>query len=171
MKSAIFSFAVLATTLFVVTSATAAKSDKQSETKYEYVQVNRFDVQQGVDFPPDYQFTIVEDMVKQLSKIKTVRQVLREGETLPQGRPVLMIAGTITKFKKGSQAERYLVGFGAGATVIEAQLKFYDSATKELLLDHKVDGKVIMGIMGGKSEGANSGLAKQVAKVTKEKFF
>jgi hypothetical protein len=34
-----------------------------------------------------------------------------------------------------------------------------------------VDGKVIMGVMGGKSEGANTGLAKEVAKVTKQRFF
>jgi len=40
-----------------------------------------------------------------------------------------------------------------------------------VLLDRKVDGKVVMGVMGGKSEGATNGLAKEVAKVTKEKFF
>jgi hypothetical protein len=63
------------------------------------------------------------------------------------------------------------VGFGAGATVIGAHIKCYDAATKELLLERDVDGKVIMGLMGGKSEGANNGLAKEIAKNVKQKFL
>jgi hypothetical protein len=172
MKSALFSIAVLASAFALTASATAEKSSsKTNEKKYQYVQVNRFDVQQGVDLPPDYQLTIDEDLNKELGKIKGMKQVLREGEPLPQADPVLLITGTVTKFKKGNQATRYLVGFGAGATVIGAHIKCYDAATKELLLERDVDGKVIMGLMGGKSEGANNGLAKEIAKNVKEKFL
>ncbi len=172
MKSMLFSIAVIATAFALTASATAHKnSGKTSEKKYQYVQVNRFDVQQGVDFPPDYQLTIDEDLNKELGKIKDVKQVLRDGESLPPEQPVLLVTGTITKFKKGNQAARYLVGFGAGATVINAHIKCYDAATKELLLERDVDGKVIMGVMGGKSEGANNGLAKEIAENIKEKFL
>jgi hypothetical protein len=150
--------------------ASPAAGGKKSHKKYEYVQVNRFDVQQGVDFPVDYQLKMVEDLINQLGKIKGVRQVLREGETLPQGQPVLLITGTVTKFKKGSQAARYLAP-GAGATVIATQVKCYDAATKELLLDHKVQGSVRIGVMGGKSEGATNGIAKGVAKMAEDNFF
>jgi Domain of unknown function (DUF4410) len=171
MKSAFFSIAVVASALALTVSATAQKdSSKTSEKKYHYVQVNRFDVQQGVDFPPDYQLTIDEDLNRVLGKIKGMKQVLREGEPLPEAEPVLLITGTITKYKKGNQATRYLVGFGAGETVIGAHIKCFDAATKELLLERDVDGKVIMGLMGGKSEGANNGLAKEIAKDVKEKF-
>ena len=172
MKSAIFSIAVIASALVLTTSTMAEnKSSKTSEKKFQYVQVNRFDVQQGVDLPPDYQLTIDEDLVKELGKIKGMKQVLREGEPLPQAEPVLLVTGTITKYKKGSQATRYLVGFGAGSTVIDAHIKCYDATTKELLLERDVDGKVIMGLMGGKSEGANNGLAKEIAKDIKKMFF
>jgi Domain of unknown function (DUF4410) len=146
-------------------------SGAEKKGKYEYVQVNRFDVQEGIDFPADYQLTMTEDLVKNLENSKLLKQVMRQGETLPEGQPVLRIAGTVTKYKKGSQAARYLVGFGAGATVIEAQVKFYDAATNELLLDKKVDGKVWIGVMGGKSEGANNGVAKEIIKTGKGKFF
>jgi hypothetical protein len=128
-------------------------------------------VQQGVDLPPDYQLTIDEDLNKELAKIKGMKQVLREGETLPKEEPVLLLTGTITKYKKGNQAARYLVGFGAGSTVIDAHIKCYDAVTKDLLFERDVDGKVIMGMMGGKSEGANNGLAKEIAKNIKQKFI
>jgi hypothetical protein len=171
MKSILLSIAVIASALAVATPATAQKNtDKPSEKRYQYVQVNRFDVEPGVDFPPDYQLTIDEDLNKELGKIKGLKQILREGEPLPQSEPVMVVTGTITKFRKGNQAARYLVGFGAGSTVIGAHIKCFDAATKELLLERNVDGKVIMGLMGGKSEGANNGLAKEVAKDIKEKL-
>lgn len=172
MKSLLFSIGMIAAALVVTTSAAAAsKSSNSSEKKYAYIEVDRFDVQQGVDLPPDYQLTIVEDLVNQLGKIKGVKQVLREGEAQPQEEPVLVVTGTVTKYKKGSQAARYLVGFGAGATVIKAHFKCYDAASKELVLERDADGKVAMGIMGGKSEGANDGLAKEITKDIKQKFF
>lgn len=157
--------------MLAISANAANKSDKQSEKKFQYVQVNRFDVQPGVDLPPDYQIAITEDLVAQLGRIKDIKQIMREGEALPQGEPVLLITGTVTKYKKGSQATRYLVGFGAGSTVIDAHIKCYDAASKELLFERDVDGKVVMGLMGGKSEGANNGLAKEISKDIKQKFF
>ena len=172
MKSRLLSLAVIASTFMLAISANAAnKSDKQSEKKFQYVQVNRFDVQPGVDLPPDYQIAITEDLVAQLGRIKDIKQIMREGEVLPQGEPVLLITGTVTKYKKGNQATRYLVGFGAGSTVVDAHIKCYDAASKELLFERDVDGKVVMGLMGGKSEGANNGLAKEISKDIKQKFF
>lgn len=171
MKSKLLSIAVIASAVALTASAPAQKDPSTtSGKKYQYIQVNRFGVEQGVDFPPDYQLTIDEDLNKELGKIKGMKQVLREGEPLPEADPVLVVTGTITKFRKGNQAARYLVGFGAGATIIGAHIKCYDAATKELLLERDVDGKVIMGMMGGKSEGANNGLAKEVAKDIKEKL-
>ncbi len=172
MKTLHLTIGVIATALMITTPAAAAgKSDSASGKKYEYIQVNRFDVQQGVDLPPDYQLTIVEGLVSQLGKIKGVKQVLREGETLPPEQPVLVVTGTVTGYKKGNQAARYLVGFGAGTTVVKAHFKCYDTASKATVLELDADGKVIMGIMGGKSEGANNGLAKEIAKDIQHKFY
>lgn len=171
MKGKHFFTVMLTSTLLMVTAAISqTNSNSTTDKKYAYVQINRFDAQPGIDFPPDYQLTIVEDMSTELGKIKGMKQVLREGETLPDGQPVLVVTGTITKYSKGNQAARYLVGFGAGSTVIHAHIKCYDAATKDLLFERDVDGKVIMGMMGGKSEGANNGLAKEIDKDIKEKF-
>ena len=171
MRQARFLPLVVASVLFFSTAIGAESKPRTFAKKYEFIQVNRFDVAQGIDFPAEYQLTIVEDLRKNLEQVKGLKQVLREGEALPTGDPVLMITGTITKYNKGNRATRYLVGFGAGSTVIGAHLKCYDAATKELLLERDVDGKVIIGFMGGKSAGANDGLAREVVKDLKQKFF
>jgi hypothetical protein len=168
MKSLLIAGTAFAAVMFLAVPATAG--DKW-QPKYPFIQVKQVEVQPGVDLPPDYQVTIVEDLIKKLSKVKGVQQVFREGEALPDGQPVLVVTATVTKFKKGNQAERYLVGFGAGQTVIETQLKCFDSATKALLLDQKVDGREIMGVMGGKSENANGGLANEITGYIKQDFY
>ena len=157
--------AVLAVTLVGAGAETGKK-------KYEYVQVNRFDVQQGVDFPADALLRMVEEIARQFEQTKGLKQVMRQGETIPEDKPVLRVAGTVTGFKKGSRAARALVGFGAGATVVTAQLRLYDAATSELLLDRKVDGKVILGgLVASESAGATNGVAKEIVKVVRSKFL
>jgi len=46
-----------------------------------------------------------------------------------------------------------------------------DTATKETVRERKVDGHVVIGAIGGGSVGATRGLAKELAKAAKEKFF
>ncbi len=172
MKSILGFIAFIVTVLALATPAMAQDNPtKESLKKFQYVQVNRFDQLAGVELPPDYQLTIVENLSTELGEIKGVKQVLREGEAMPEPQSVLQVTGTVTKYKKGNQATRYLVGFGAGSTVIDAHIKCFDAATKELLFEKDVDGKVVMGVIGGKSEGANNGLAKEIAKDVKQKFF
>jgi hypothetical protein len=150
---------------------TVLGAEKKSGTHCQYVQVDRFGVAEGVDFPADYQIGVMEDLIKEFQKTKKLAGVLREGEALPEGKQVLLVTGTVTKFKKGSRAKRYLVGFGAGATVVTAQVKYSDATSKQVLLERKADGKVWIGGMGGNSAGATSGLAKEIVKVAKDKFL
>lgn len=149
----------------------AQDNGTRSDTRYEFIEINRFDVAPGIDFPDAYRAKIDEDLFRALQTIKGIKQVFRNGESLPVAAPVLKITGTITKFKKGNRAERYVVSFGAGATVIDAHIKCYDARTNQLLFEHDVDGKVVFGMIGGKSDGANNGLAREIAKDVKQRFF
>jgi len=149
----------------------ATGNDRKSDAQYEFIQIDRFNVAPGIDFPDAYRTKIEEDLFRALQTIKGLKQVLREGESLPVAAPVLKITGTVTKFDKGNRATRYLVGFGAGATVIDAHIKCYDARAGNLLFEHDVDGKVIIGVVGGKSDGANNGLAKEIVKDLKQRFF
>ena len=114
----------------------------------------------------------MEDLVRQLENSKRFTQVLRPGEVAAdQDIPTLRLTGIITEYKAGSRAKRYLIGFGFGATKVVVQVQFLDRTMGNVLLDRKVDGKVVVGVMGGESLGATNGLAKEVAKVAKDRFF
>jgi len=171
VKSAGLLVAAAAMVLSAPHALTAQDKNGKTNTHYEFIQINRFDVAPGMDFPDTYRTKIDEDLFRALQTIKGIKQVLRDGESLPVAAPVLRIAGTITNFKKGNRAARYVVSFGAGATVIDAHIRCYDARTNQLLFEHDVDGKVVFGMIGGKSDGANNGLAREVAKDVKQKFY
>jgi hypothetical protein len=82
----------------------------------------------------------------------------------------LRLMGTVTEFKEGNRTARYLIGFGAGRAKVKARIKILDSAGT-VLLETDVDGNVVMGAFGGNSNAVTRGLAKEVAKVTKRRFF
>lgn len=146
------------------------KGDKP-KSKYAAVEVVRFDVKQGVEIPADYLITLTEELVSQLQGTKLFNQVMREGENPSDPAAAsLKLVGTVTEFKAGSRAKRYLIGFGAGKTKIKAHVKLVDRSSGEVVLERDVDGNVVIGAMGGDSIGATRGLAKEVAKETKKKL-
>ena len=155
-----------------VLSADKKKVERHHKDKYQSVEVARFDVQQGVNFPQDWLITMNEAIVKQLQETKKFKEIRREGESpADPNAPSLKLVGTVTEYKPGSRAKRYMVGFGAGATKVKAHIKLVDRATGEVLFEDDVDGKVVMGVIGGESLGATRGLAKEIAGKMKKEFF
>jgi len=64
----------------------------------------------------------------------------------------LRLRGTITRLGRGSQAVRYLVGFGAGSTRAQAETQFVDARSGRVVLvtaDRRLGS---MGLFGGDSE-------------------
>lgn len=152
----------------IINTASGASTTK---AQFQNVQVMRFEVRSGLDFPADYLVTMMEDIVGQLSNSKKFAQVLRQGETPAEANaPILQLVGTVTQFNKGSRAMRYMVGFGAGKTKVKAHVKFLNPATNETVLEKDVDGLVWIGFIGGESLGATRGLAKEVAKLAKSRL-
>ena len=155
-----------------VVAAAQTKAEKSYKNKYQNIEVMRFDVQAGNEVPPEYLDELAKDIANQLRDTKKFKQIIRVGETATDAAaPTLRLSGTITKFKKGSRAKRYLVGFGAGATKMVVHVKFADASTGEVLFEDDVDGKVFIGVFGGDSKGATNGVAKDIGKVTKKEFF
>ena len=152
--------------------AQTANASGSVKNKYQNIEVVRFDIKEGVNFPPESRDVIMAQVIEELKQLKKFNQVSNMGETIPDGAgTTVRLSGTITKYKPGSRAKRYLIGFGAGATKVVAQIKFVDTATGNVLFEKDVDGKVWIGFLGGESSGATRGLAKEVAKVTKKQFF
>jgi hypothetical protein len=161
----------LAVSALLWPTASSAGEKKETTSRYKTVEVIPFESKEGVLFPPDFHIRLTEELVKELTSSKRFASVLREGEAPgEEGGPALKLMGTVTEFKKGSQMKRYMIGFGAGKTKIKAAIKFTDATTGDLVYEDEVDGKVVMGFAGGDSMGAAHGLAKEVAKVAKEKL-
>lgn len=155
-----------------VVAAAQTKVEKSYKNKYQNIEVTRFDVQAGNEVPPEYLDELAKDIANQLRDTKKFKQVVRVGETATDAAaPTLRLSGSITKFKKGNRAKRYLVGFGAGATKMVVHVKFADASTGEVLFEDDVDGKVFIGLFGGDSKGATNGVAKDIGKVAKKEFF
>jgi curli biogenesis system outer membrane secretion channel CsgG len=161
----------------VLVLGVAASAQKKQATglknKYANIEIVRFEIKEGVEkFSADWLITMTEELYTQLKQTGKFKEVLREGETPTEAAaPTIKLTGIVTEFNPGSRAARYLVGFGAGSTKIKAHIKILDSTTNEVLFEDDVDGKVVMGAMGGESVGATRGLAKEVASKTKKVFF
>jgi hypothetical protein len=163
--------------IIMLAALAAAADDKPAAApslkgKYEAVEVTTFKVKPGVGFPADYLSKMNADLVHELGEKKKFKAVYA-ADNPPQPEPAsrLRLEGEVIQFKPGSQAKRYFIGFGAGKTKIVAHVKFIDVETGQVVFEDDVDGKVVMGLLGGSSPGATRGLAKEVAKVAAKTFF
>ena len=163
------------TFLALVVPALAGAQEKPAATekgKYQNLEVVQFKVKPGVGFPQDYMSKMQADLINEISAKKRFKQVFG-GENKPSdtAAPTLRLEGEVIEYKAGNQAARYLVGFGAGKTKVVAHVKFIDTATNQVVFEDNVDGKVVMGLLGGSSPGATRGLAKEVASKAVSRFF
>lgn len=153
-------------------SAQTANAKDSITNKYQNIEVVRFEIKEGTNFPAESRDVIMTQIVEELKQLKKFKQVSNVGETISaEAGPTVRLSGTITKYKPGSRAKRYLIGFGAGATKVVAHITFTDTTTGNVLFEKDVDGNVWIGLFGGESSGATRGLAKEVAKVTKKQLF
>jgi hypothetical protein len=165
-------FCLFAAMSLVVAASAQTNTEKTHKNKYQNIEVTRFEVEAGNEVPPEYLDELAKDIANQLRDTRKFKQVIAIGETATDtSAPTLRLSGTITKFKKGSRAKRYLVGFGAGATRMVVHVKFADASTGETLFEDDVDGKVFIGLFGGDSKGATNGVAKDIGKAAKKEFF
>src|SRR5713226_5081096 len=80
------------------------------------------------------------------------------------GKAKLLLSGTVTEFEPGSQAERYLVGFGAGAAKLKMHFAFQDAATGKDILFTDHQHKFWIGAFGGSKNAATTRTAEGMVK-------
>lgn len=149
----------------VLLSLTGLLGAAERRAAYPAVEVDSFAADRGIAFPADYQIALVDDIARETSLAFPTIILLRQGETFPPGLPILRISGTVVRFKPGNRAKRYLIGFGAGSTVVETQVRFADAVTGQVLMIRKVEGLTWTGIAGGDSRSAGEGLARKIVKL------
>lgn len=130
--------------------------------QYTVVEVEKFDVQEGIDFPAEYSQRLQDEIVKQFEKSKAFKQVLLPGQNqVDAGVSALRLTGTIIYFDPGSRGKRY-VGFGMGAGNIVALVVFRDLATGQPHIVEQIPATLSSGAFGGGSEGIARELAKRL---------
>ncbi len=136
----------------------------QSPAPYSAVEVDPFVADRGVAFPMDYQRALVEDIARETSVVFKTAIIMRQGDATPFGHAVLRISGTVVKFKAGNGAKRSLLGFGAGGTIVQAQVRLADASTGQVLLIHEVKGTI-------DSPGAGDSIGRKIAKLCAANHF
>jgi Domain of unknown function (DUF4410) len=136
----------------------------KSPAPYSAVEVDPFVADRGVAFPVDYQKALVEDIAREISVVFKTAIILREGDAVPFGHAVLRISGTVVRYKTGNGAKKSLLGFGAGGTTVQAQVRFADASTGQVLLIREVKG-------GIDSQGAGDSIARKIAKLCDANHF
>ncbi len=140
--------------------------------KYHSLEITEFKVKPGVGFPQEYMSKMQADLINEIVNKKDFTQVYAFNNPPKEISPqTLRLEGEVIEYRAGNQAVRYMVGFGAGQTKVKAHVRFIDNATNAVVFEDDVDGKVVMGLLGGSSPGATRGLAKEVASKAHKCFF
>jgi curli biogenesis system outer membrane secretion channel CsgG len=151
--------------------ATAAFGQaKPAKQVYKAIEVERFTVRQGVEFSDKDLDELIKATVSNFRSSNRFDSVTLAGETTAtEASPKLKVSGEVTKYVKGSQAARYLVGFGAGKTKVVVDVKLTDAATGEVIFNQSVDGDVTWGLFGGDSDKAKGGVADEIIREMKKR--
>ena len=128
--------------------------------RYQTIEVNKFEVHSGVEFPAEYLPALQDEILKQMHSSKLFRTVARPGETTvaPQGN-MIRLTGTIMRFDPGSEAKRFLIGMGAGSTRIFVHLVYLDQESGKPIITEDANALIAGGlfIIGGyKDDGGPS---------------
>lgn len=160
--------ALVVVTLPTYSATQAANRDEGTlQDKYHVIQVEDFDIQSGVDFPPHYLARLPQQVIQRLKDSKKFAQVLAAGEKASaEDAPVMRLTGTVTGYDEGSRGKRY-VGFGMGAARVFVTLKYLDQSTGQIVYEDKVIGTLTGGVFGGNENKVVEELAKTIAATTK----
>ena len=94
------------------------------------------------------------ELVRRLREAGLFSMVVNLGETqlAPGPEKTLRLEGIITRFAPGSQGVRYFVGFGVGRSKAQAEMRFVDAETEQIVMvtADRREGKA--GWAGGESE-------------------
>ncbi|MEO8574165.1 MAG: DUF4410 domain-containing protein [Pyrinomonadaceae bacterium] len=165
-------YLVLATSVSMLLAAAAFCQPSTNKRPYKAIELEKFTVRQGIEFA-DKDIDELRTTVKHLVASKRFDSVTMTGDApaAETAGPKLRISGEITKYVKGSQAARYLVGFGAGKTKIMTDINMTDATSGEVIFHQVVDGDVTWGVFGGDSDDSKGGVADEMIREMKKRGF
>jgi hypothetical protein len=132
---------------------TPVKSFSQFEAlELEFVPVER------AKMKPDDVSNITEEITKRLKP--TDFREIRPTRTETSDKTLLLTI-RVRNFERGNRAQRYAIGYGAGATILDGDLIFSDKETGKVLYTHRMTYGTTGGFLGGSSyKGAAENIVK-----------
>ena len=160
------------------------KYEKAESTRkfrdYAVLEIGNFLVKSDEEVPPDHLYALFRDLAKALEEKTKIANFVTNYTLGPSpkwsesdidnDKPTLVLTGVVTKYERGSRAQRYFVGFGAGKTRMYCLFRFVDKSTGEVLLERMENGSISGGLFGGGSAGATKELAEDIAKALKKNW-
>jgi hypothetical protein len=145
----------------------------QKQEPYSTVEIERFTVAQGVEFPDEDLSELMGQMTRNFTRSRRFEYVFLSTDSVlkPANARRVKISGTVIKYTKGNRAARYLVGLGAGRTKLVASVKVVDAESGQLLFEQNVDGHVYGGFFGGETDAAKGGVASEIIKTMTKKGY
>jgi len=146
------------------TSPQAPTADSPNiKDKYHFVQVDRFTVKDGVDFPAEYLSNLQKEIAELLTDAKLFQEVVEPGQKPASlDAPLLRLAGSIDNYQPGSRAKRYFGFGGAGASEIDAQIVFLDASIGQSVVVSDIRGLLTSGVFGGSEDKVTQELARVI---------
>ena len=134
------------------------KSFSQFEAlELEFVPVER------AKMKPDDVSDITEEITKRLKP--TDFREIRPARTQTSDKTLLLTI-RVRSFERGSRAQRYAIGYGAGQTILDGDLIFSDKETGKVLYTHRMSYETTGGFLGGASY---KGAAEHIVKIIQVK--
>jgi uncharacterized protein DUF4410 len=154
--------------LAILASAqTTSKSAELIKDKYQVIEVGAFEVQQGVELPPEFLTALPPHVVQQLRDSHKFQEVLAAGEKpSQQAASALKLTGMVTGYDEGSRGKRY-VGFGMGAARMFVTVRYHDGTSGQLISEDRVVGILSGGAFGGSENKVVEEVARAVTVSTK----
>ena len=96
--------------------------------------------------------------------------ILKDGEkpTIEENKECWVLSGYFLDYKKGNQAVRYLVGFGAGKQKIEVQVELKNAKSGETIRTERIVDRKVGGFFGGNAEKGLKDFAERIVQFLKE---
>jgi hypothetical protein len=112
---------------------------------------------------PDDVSNITEEITKRLKP--TDFREIRPTRTQTSDKTLLLTV-RVRNFERGSRAQRYAIGYGAGQTILDGDLIFSDKETGKVLYTHRMSYETTRGFLGGASY---KGAAENIVKIIQVK--
>ena len=167
----VFIFVAIAVVLLMLPTHSETPAAKKGEgtlqDKYHMIQVGDFDIQPGVDFPPNYLASLPQQVIQRLRDSKKFAQVLAAGEKSSlEDAPVMRLRGIVTGYDAGKRGKRY-IGFGMGLARLFVTLEYLDKNSGQIIYQDKVIGTLSGGLFGGNENKVVDELARTIEATTK----